>query len=52
MRFFCAHRKDNTMLKVGLYARVSTHDGRQDTEVQLSELREYCRVRRYQIADQ
>jgi hypothetical protein len=28
--------------KVGLYARVSTKDGRQDTENQLIALREYC----------
>ena len=28
--------------KVALYARVSTNDGRQDTENQLIALREYC----------
>ncbi len=30
------------MKTVGLYARVSTSDGRQDTEVQLTALRKYC----------
>ena len=49
MRFFYPHRKDNKMLKVGLYARVSTHDGRQDTDMQLTELREYCTARCHRI---
>jgi hypothetical protein len=31
---------------VGLYARVNTKDGRQDTESQLIALREYCRKQR------
>ena len=33
------------MNKVALYARVSTNNGSQDTEVQLSQLRRYCRER-------
>lgn len=37
------------MTNAGLYARVSTNDGRQDTEVQLSPLREYCRRREFHI---
>ena len=36
-------------MNVGLYARVSTNDGRQDTEVQLSPLRQYCRGRQFHI---
>ncbi len=33
------------MKKAALYARVSTNDGSQDTEVQLSQLRRYCKQR-------
>lgn len=33
------------MKTVGLYARVSTNDGRQDPEVQLQQLRQYCQQR-------
>lgn len=36
--------------KVALYARVSTKDGRQDTENQLIQLREYCRKQGWVIA--
>ena len=36
--------------KVALYARVSTKDGRQDTENQLLALREYCAKQGWQIA--
>ena len=36
--------------KVALYARVSTKDGRQDTENQLIALREYCQKQGWQIA--
>ena len=35
--------------KVALYARVSTRDGRQDTENQLIQLREYCSKQGWQI---
>ncbi len=35
--------------KVALYARVSTKDGRQDTENQLIALREYCRKQGWEI---
>ena len=35
--------------KVALYARVSTKDGRQDTENQLIQLREYCRKQGWTI---
>jgi DNA invertase Pin-like site-specific DNA recombinase len=36
--------------KVALYARVSTKDGRQDTENQLIALREYCSKQGWEIA--
>jgi predicted site-specific integrase-resolvase len=36
--------------KVALYARVSTKDGRQDTENQLIALRKYCQKQGWQIA--
>lgn len=35
--------------RVALYARISTDDGRQDPEVQLSQLREYCKQRGFPI---
>ena len=35
--------------RVGLYARVSTNNGRQDVEVQLQPLREYCKQRNFFI---
>ncbi len=35
---------------VALYARVSTRDGRQDTENQLAQLRDYCRKQGWKIA--
>ena len=35
--------------RVALYARVSTKDGRQDTENQLIALREYCSKQRWEI---
>ncbi|OVE75996.1 hypothetical protein BVX97_02645 [bacterium E08(2017)] len=35
--------------RVGLYARVSTSDGRQDAEVQLTQLRRYCKQRGFTI---
>lgn len=37
------------MNKVALYARVSTNNGSQDVEVQLSQLRTYCEQRGYVI---
>ena len=37
---------------VALYARVSTSDGRQDPEVQLSQLRTYCEQRGLRIHDE
>jgi DNA invertase Pin-like site-specific DNA recombinase len=37
------------MLKVALYARVSTKDGRQDTENQLIALRDYCARQKWAI---
>jgi DNA invertase Pin-like site-specific DNA recombinase len=40
------------MNNVGLYARVSTNDGRQDTEVQLRPLRDYCHRRQLHIAEE
>lgn len=35
--------------KVAIYARVSTADGRQETENQLSALREYCKRQGYEV---
>jgi DNA invertase Pin-like site-specific DNA recombinase len=35
--------------KVALYARVSTKDGRQDTENQLLQLRDYCAKQKWEI---
>jgi DNA invertase Pin-like site-specific DNA recombinase len=40
----------STIEKVALYARVSTKDGRQDTENQLIALREYCAKQGWEIA--
>ena len=37
------------MKRIGLYARVSTNDGRQNVGMQLGELRRYCLQRRYEI---
>jgi DNA invertase Pin-like site-specific DNA recombinase len=37
-------------MKVALYARVSTVNGGQDPELQLRELREYCRSRKWTVA--
>ncbi len=36
-------------MKAALYCRVSTSDGRQDVQVQLMELRNYCKVREWDI---
>lgn len=36
-------------MKAALYCRVSTSDGRQDVQVQLMELRNYCKVREWEI---
>ena len=38
--------------KVALYARVSTKDGRQDTENQLLQLRDYCRKQGWEIVSE
>lgn len=38
--------------KVALYARVSTKDGRQDTENQLIALREYCAKQGWEVASE
>lgn len=38
-----------TMKRVAVYARVSTNDGRQDPDMQLAQLREYCRQRNLEI---
>lgn len=37
-------------MKVALYARVSTVNGGQDPELQLRELREHCRARKWDVA--
>lgn len=41
-----------TIKQAALYARVSTKDGRQDTENQLIALREYCQKQGWQIASE
>jgi DNA invertase Pin-like site-specific DNA recombinase len=43
-------KKAASIERVALYARVSTKDGRQDTENQLIQLREYCSKQGWQIA--
>lgn len=42
--------KDEKQLRVALYARVSTKDGRQDTQNQLQQLREFCAKQGWGIA--
>jgi DNA invertase Pin-like site-specific DNA recombinase len=39
-------------MRVALYARVSTHNGQQDPELQLRELREYCARRGWGVSDE
>jgi DNA invertase Pin-like site-specific DNA recombinase len=41
--------KNEKQLRVALYARVSTKDGRQDTQNQLGQLREFCTKQDWQI---
>jgi DNA invertase Pin-like site-specific DNA recombinase len=38
--------------KIGIYARVSTGGGRQKPDMQLRELRTYCRAREWEIVDE
>jgi DNA invertase Pin-like site-specific DNA recombinase len=45
----CEHMKKEKELRVALYARVSTRDGRQDTQNQLQQLREFCSQQSWQI---
>src|SRR5215831_10754999 len=45
-------KRQTKIEKVALYARVSTKDGRQDTENQLIALREYCRKQGWEIAEE
>src|SRR5579863_5332355 len=47
-----AMKRIATIEKVALYARVSTKDGRQDTENQLIALRDYCDKQGWEIADE
>jgi len=42
----------DTSIRCCLYARISTSDGRQDTENQLSQLREYCQRQGYVIVEE
>jgi DNA invertase Pin-like site-specific DNA recombinase len=44
-----AMKRTATIEKVALYARVSTRDGRQDTENQLIALREYCAKQGWEV---
>jgi DNA invertase Pin-like site-specific DNA recombinase len=39
-------------MRVALYARVSTHNGQQDPELQLRELREHCARRGWEVSDE
>jgi len=39
-------------MQIALYARVSTHNGQQDPELQLRELREYCARRGWEVSDE
>jgi DNA invertase Pin-like site-specific DNA recombinase len=43
-------KRDNNIDSIALYARVSTKDGRQDTENQLLQLRDYCAKQGWRIA--
>jgi DNA invertase Pin-like site-specific DNA recombinase len=43
-------QQNPSLPRVALYARVSTKDGRQDTENQLIALREYCRKQGWELA--
>ncbi len=45
-----AMKRTATIERVALYARVSTKDGRQDTENQLIALRDYCQKQGWEIA--
>lgn len=45
-------QRNASISKVALYARVSTKDGRQDTENQLIALREYCSKQNWQIVSE
>ena len=45
-------QRSTEIKRVGIYARVSTKEGRQDTENQLIALREYCSKQGWKIADQ
>jgi DNA invertase Pin-like site-specific DNA recombinase len=47
--FISAMKRTAKIEKVALYARVSTKDGRQDTENQLVALREYCAKQGWEI---
>jgi DNA invertase Pin-like site-specific DNA recombinase len=47
-----AMKRTAAIEKVALYARVSTKDGRQDTENQLIALREYCGKQGWQIVEE
>jgi DNA invertase Pin-like site-specific DNA recombinase len=43
------HMTNERQLRVALYARVSTRDGRQDTQNQLQQLREFCQRQGWQV---
>ena len=47
-----AMKRAASIQRVALYARVSTKDGRQDTENQLIALREYCARRGWEVVDE
>jgi DNA invertase Pin-like site-specific DNA recombinase len=44
--------ESGSKLSVAVYARVSSKDGRQDTENQLAQLRRYCRKQGWRIAQE
>jgi DNA invertase Pin-like site-specific DNA recombinase len=49
MSFMTDQNNRNNTTRVALYARISTNDGRQDTENQLVQLREYAARQGYQV---
>lgn len=44
--------ENNKGLRVGIYSRVSTADKKQDPEVQLTPLREFCKARDWSIVEE
>ena len=45
-------KQKGVSMKAAIYARVSTHDKGQDPDLQLKPLRDYCRQRGFEVADE